>query len=338
MSFLTFEAASRLGKENKLMKLAKIIDWEKIGEKLKGLYAYEINGAGGQEPYDSLKMFKAILLGQWYTLSDPELEESLKVRLDFLMFTGLETDVPDETTLCRFRNLLTQRGLYETLFAQINRSLEASGLKVKECEGAVIDATIIVSASRPRKTIEVMPEDRNETKEPDSAAPHDISYAKDPDARWLKKGKKSYFGYKGFVAVDTKDGYIEKTHVTPANKSEVRQLEEIIPDAAPGRVYADKGYASKDNRCALRNKNIKDGIMEKANRDKPLTHWQKIKNRLISGKRFIVEQSFGTLKRRFKFERASYITRMKVEAQFILKAICFNLLKAINKVEFTAGN
>lgn len=337
MSFLTFEAASRLGKENKLMKLANIIDWEKIGEKLKGLYAYEINGAGGQEPYDSLKMFKAILLGQWHALSDPELEESLKVRLDFLMFTGLETDVPDETTLCRFRNLLMQRGLYETLFARINQSLEAAGLKVRGCEGAVIDATIIESASRPRKTIEVMPEDRNETRE-ETKTQGSISYAKDPDAGWLKKGRKSYFGYKGFVAVDAKDGYVEKTYVTPANESEVKQLEEIIPDAAPGRIYADKGYASKDNRDILRNKNIKDGIMEKANRDKPLTHWQKIKNRLISGKRFIVEQSFGTLKRRFKFERASYITRMKVEAQLILKAICFNLLKAINKVELIAGN
>jgi IS5 family transposase len=100
MSFLRLEATSRLGKENKLIKLDKIINWEKIGKKLKGLYAYEINGEGGQEPYDSLKMFKAILLGQWYTLSDPALEESLKVRLDFLMFTGLEGEVPDETTLC----------------------------------------------------------------------------------------------------------------------------------------------------------------------------------------------------------------------------------------------
>jgi transposase, IS5 family len=116
-----------------------------------------------------------------------------------------------------------QRGLYEILFAQINRSLEASGLKVRECEGAVIDATIIVSASRPQKTIEAMPEDRNETKDPDSAAPHNIRDAKDPGARWLKKGNKSYFGYKGFVAVGAKDGDIEKTHATPANKSEVRQ-------------------------------------------------------------------------------------------------------------------
>ncbi|MCB1970786.1 MAG: transposase [Geminicoccaceae bacterium] len=39
-------------------------------------------------------------------MSDPRLEESLRVRLDF---TGLELHkpVPDETTHCRFRNALT---------------------------------------------------------------------------------------------------------------------------------------------------------------------------------------------------------------------------------------
>ncbi|OED34534.1 transposase, partial [PVC group bacterium (ex Bugula neritina AB1)] len=31
-------------------------------------------------------MFKAVLLGQWYSLSDPNLEESLALRLDFIMF------------------------------------------------------------------------------------------------------------------------------------------------------------------------------------------------------------------------------------------------------------
>ncbi|MBU0683175.1 MAG: transposase, partial [Candidatus Omnitrophica bacterium] len=159
----------------------------------------------------------------------------------------------------------------------------------------------------------------------------------DPEARWLRKGKKCYFGYKGFIATDTKDGYIEVVHVTSANKSEVRELENTIPKDNPKRVYADKGYASKENRNKLRERNIKDGIMEKATRSKGLTSWQKKKNRMISAKRFIVEQAFGTLKRRFKFTKAAYITRIKVEAQFTLKATCFNLLKAINKVALARG-
>ncbi|MFH1798065.1 MAG: IS5 family transposase, partial [Candidatus Omnitrophota bacterium] len=328
MSFLTCEARQRLGKENKLLKLSEIINWDSIGKNLKGMYSYEINGAGGQKPYDSLKMYKAILLGQWYSLSDPELEEALKVRLDFMMFTGLEGDVPDETTLCRFRNRIAEKGLDKILFNEIKTVLEEEGLKVKKCEGAVIDATVIESAGRPKTTVEVMPEDRREEDEDVSKEPENkITYSQDPEARWLRKGKKCYFGYKGFIATDTKDGYIEVVHVTSANKSEVRELENTIPKDNPKRVYADKGYASKENRNKLRERNIKDGIMEKATRSKGLTSWQKKKNRMISAKRFIVEQAFGTLKRRFKFTKAAYITRIKVEAQFTLKATCFNLLK-----------
>jgi len=278
-------------------------------------------------------MYKAVLLGQWYNLSDPELEEALEVRLDFMLFTGLEGEVPDETTLCRFRNRLKDLGLDKILFDKINQTLEEIGLKVKECSGAVIDATIIESASRPKTTVEVIAQDRKEEDTEEKLKKNNITYAKDPDARWLKKGKKCYFGYKGFVATSEKDGYIEKVNVTPANRCEVKELENSLPDKKLGRIYADKGYASKDNRKMLKNKGIKDGILEKAVRGKELTCWQKKKNKLISKKRFIVEQAFGTLKRRFEFIKAAYITRAKVESQLILKATCFNLLKAVNKVQ-----
>lgn len=71
--------------------------------------------------------------------------------------------------------------------------------------------------------------------------------------------------------------------------------------------------------------------MEKAKKNKPLTVMQKRFNKMISKLRYKVEQGFGTLKRKFKFERASYFTCAKVQAQMIMKAIAFNLLKALNK-------
>jgi len=43
MSFLSFEAKKRLGKSNNLVKLDKLLNWQAIGNKLKNLYAYEIN-------------------------------------------------------------------------------------------------------------------------------------------------------------------------------------------------------------------------------------------------------------------------------------------------------
>lgn len=251
-----------------------------------------------------------------------------------MMFSGLEDDVPDATTLCRFRNLLISRKLDRKLFREINRQLEKIGLKVKECSGAVVDATIIESASRPNKVINSMPNDREENDtgiEPTPIAK--FEYSKDPDAMWLKKGKHCYYGYKGFVATDSKDGYIENVHVTPANESEVNNLDVSLGETEPERVYADKGYASEANRANLKLKGIKDGIMRKASRNKPLTRLEKIRNKVISKTRFIVEQAFGTLKRRFNAGRARYIGLAKVTAELKFKAICFNLLKAVNKVE-----
>lgn len=100
-------------------------------------------------------MFKALLVGQWHSLSDPALEDALRLRLDFILFTGFEmTETPDETTLCRFRNLLVERGLYNLIFIELNHQLEQHGIKVKKADAALVDATIILSAARPSTTIE----------------------------------------------------------------------------------------------------------------------------------------------------------------------------------------
>ena len=54
-------------------------------------------------------MFKAVLLGQWHSLSDPELEHSLITRIDFNLFCRFdELSIPDYSTLCRYRNWLAQ--------------------------------------------------------------------------------------------------------------------------------------------------------------------------------------------------------------------------------------
>ncbi|EOC51888.1 hypothetical protein NM2003051_1762 [Neisseria meningitidis 2003051] len=47
-------------------------------------------------------MFKAVLLGQWHSLSDPELEHSLITRIDFNLFCRFdELSSTDYSTLCR---------------------------------------------------------------------------------------------------------------------------------------------------------------------------------------------------------------------------------------------
>ena len=59
----------------------------------------------GRPAYPLLPMFKAVLPGQWHSLSDPELEHSPITRIDFNLFCRFdELSIPDHSTLCRYRN------------------------------------------------------------------------------------------------------------------------------------------------------------------------------------------------------------------------------------------
>jgi transposase, IS5 family len=361
-SFGSMEMAGRIRQDSALMKAHALINWEALRPLLTGLYKRELTRAGGQDPIDALLMFKATLLGQWHNLSDPKLEEALTVRIDFMHFCGLTLSdaSPDESTLCRFRNRLIQAGKLEALLTAVNQQLQAHGLMVRTAVGAVIDATLIESAARPNRQITIEYDERGEAKRnedgniPDAHSPQSANDAVantpsettltrtetssvDEDASWVKKGSKSHYGYRSYATTDGVDGYIQGMHTAPANESETKHLESALSAAQdnglkPDRVYADKGYASAANRAYLRKQGIKSAIMHSAKRNTPLTPRQHQSNKLISKVRYIVEQAFGTLKRKFGMHRASYMGTLKVNAQMTLKAMCFNLLKAANKI------
>ena len=319
-SFFEMGMRNHLGEKNQIVKLGKIIDWNGFKPYLKNIHKED-----GPTGYDPLKMLKSLILSQWHSLSDPGLEESLRVRLDFLQFTGfsLGDKLPDETTFCRFRNKLIALGRFEDIFQEVNRQLESLGVKVKSADKAIVDATIITSNARPKKMIETGEDGLYES-----------TSSADSDARCLKKGKKSYFGYQGFARCD-EEGFIDKTHVTPANLAETKELETMMLGVdQKSRIMADKGFFSAENKAILKDKGLKNGLMYKAFRNKPLKRRQIQFNKLVSKTRWRIEQCFGTMKRRFSFIRASYFSTKKVNAQFMMKAMCLNLLKAINKVEF----
>lgn len=321
MSFFTLGTRDRIKKDHYLLSIDKLINWSPIKNLLVGMHVNEINPRGGPKAYDNLSMFKALLLGQWHSLSDPGLEEALRLRIDFMVFSGFEMgdEVPDETTLCRFRNKLVERNLYERLFKEINNQLEKQGIKVKKAEAALLDATIITSAARPREMIE--------------AASGEVKKSADPDATWVKKGSKSYFGYRGYAIADSEEGFIHHLMVKPAHESETRQVGLLLDEVHGKRLLTDKGFSSIENRKKLYEKGLRNGISYKASRGHPLKHSQRLFNKVVARRRFPIEQAFGTLKRKFHMARASYFTRIKVEAQLYWKAMCFNLNKALRMVQ-----
>ncbi|WP_025462424.1 transposase, partial [Neisseria meningitidis] len=81
---------------------------------------------------------------------------------------------------------------------------------------------------------------------------------------------------------------------------------------------------------------LQDGIMRKACRNRPLRNANQTQP-YLSKTRYVVEQSFGTLHRKFRYARAAYFGLIKVSAQSHLKAMCLNLLKAANRLSAPAA-
>ncbi|CKK98492.1 IS1106 transposase [Neisseria meningitidis] len=111
-----------------LLKLDQVIDWQPIEQYLNRQRTRYLRDHRGRPAYPLLSMFKAVLLGQWHSLSDPELEHSLITRIDFNLFCRFdELSIPDYSTLCRYRNWLAQDDTLSELLELINRQLTEKG-------------------------------------------------------------------------------------------------------------------------------------------------------------------------------------------------------------------
>jgi len=311
----------------------QLLDWSRIERKLKKKLRRSEENCAGVKAYPALCMFKVLLLQSWYELSDLDMEMALYDRYSFSRFVGLslDEDVPDHTTICRFRNLLAEKKCLQKLLNEVNGQLASQGKLVKS--GCVMDATIISSAAHPRKQVDVEMVATDREEDDGNHSQVTVSYSNDAEAAWTRKGAHYHYGYKGHMAVEATKGFILTGHVTPANCSDTTELKRLVRGArmpAKARVYADKGFCSQSNREVLGKRKLKNGIMDKATRGHPLSHRQKHRNRLISAVRGIVERSFGTLKRTYGLCRASYLGIAKVEGEFLLAALAFNLKKAVS--------
>ena len=85
------------------------------------------------------------------------------------------------------------------------------------------------------------------------------------------------------------------------------QFPEIMENATGMKVDADKAYSSVKNRQSLEALGTEDGIMHKVQQKRPSTDEQKENNAEISKIRWIVEQLYCTLNRRFNASRGRYL-------------------------------
>lgn len=300
--------SAKVGQNAMLQRLAAEVKWYRF-EKL--LARLKPEGAG-RPPFDTLLMLKALLLQQWYVLSDADLEEAINDRVSFRKFLGLalEAAAPDHTTLCRFRNRLAQEGLTEKLFAEFARQLEARGLILKR--GTMIDASLVETPFRP-------------------GSPAGDRLAVDADAALTaRKGRKgTHYGYKIHAGVDQQSRLIRRVFLTPANVNDTVPADDLVVGDETA-AYADKAYAKRARRQRLRSQRIKARIMHKRwGGGPPLTSWQKLHNRLIAPIRAEVEGVFATLKRWYGYDRVRYCGLHRNTSHLHLLSLAYNMKRAL---------
>ena len=306
-----------------------LIDWDKI-EKLIDADYRKGKSVVGKPSYNGLLLFKMCLLQSWYGLSDYEVEDRLNDSISFSYFCGMHIDevAPDHSTLSRFRTALTKTKTFEKLFSSINAQLEAHNIIVKT--GIIVDASVIETPLRPKgKTNHEVTEDRSDK---EVAVKKEYAQSVDKDATWLKKRGKYHFGFKKHHVTD-EEGLVLGVATTTASKNEIANLEEVLetvnvdlPKDIP--LKADKGYQSKKNAVLLKKRNLKNHILKKAKKNKPLTAWEKKFNKLIGKTRFKVERTFGGIKRWFNGGLARYRGIEKMHTQNLMEAICYNLYRS----------
>jgi IS5 family transposase len=262
-----------------------------------------------------LSLFKAVLLGAWYGLGDPELEAALGDRLSFRRFAGLALDaaVPDHSTLWRFRDELRRLGLSEAVFAEVNRQLEKRGLVVKA--GTLVDATLVPAAAA----------------EPPKQKGGGRSGA-DPDAAWTKRAKGgANFGYKLHAGVDAGSGIVRRARLTPANINEITIAPELVV-GDEGSVWADKAYVGPTMARAIAAAGAKNRVQRRRQKNRPLRPSETRRNVLIGRVRGRIEGVFGALKRSYGLARLRYMSLARNATGVLLKLTAWNLARAADRL------
>jgi IS5 family transposase len=230
MKQTSFASAEYAGKKRKtrrerfLAEMDAVVPWARLEALIEPHYPK--SGRVGRPPIGVPRMLRMYFLQQWYTLADEALEDALYDSQAMREFIGIDLgreNVPDATTLLKFRRLLEQHDLTAAILAEVNAHLSERGLLMRQ--GTVVDATIIAAPSS--------------TKNKDGQ--------RDPEMHQAKKGNQWHFGMKMHTGVDAESGLIHSVVCTAANEADVVHGHELL-HGQETQVHADSGYTGLDKR------------------------------------------------------------------------------------------
>ena len=291
----TLRRLSEKQERSRLSKVSNLIDWTPIRQILDEMYNNK-SEKGGRPNCDVILMFKILILQQWYGLNDLEVERQIADRISFMSFLGFPDPFPDSRTIWLFRERMVKTGKDKMVWAELQRQLDAMGLRVKR--GTIQDATFIEADPGSSKKL------------CDGGAKTRHSR----DGTWTKKGKKSYFGYKLHQKSDIDYCLIREIETTTAKVHDSQ-----IDLSKEGEVVIrDRGYFGVPARGD-------DFTMVRRTTDAPLGELDKERNRLISKLRSPGERPHAVIKRVFGAGRVLVTTVRRVHVKMMVTAFAFDL-------------
>jgi len=296
----------RTRKEIFLGRMDKLIPWKRIESIIEPHYP---KAGNGRRPYPLSTMLRIHCVQQWYSLSDPAMEDALYEIASIRLFAGLSLDkpIPDHTTIMNFRHLLERKKLARKIFKEVNQWLTEAGVLLKE--GTLVDATIIEA---PTST-------KNKTGE------------RDPEMHQAKKGNQWHFGMKAHIGVDARTGITHSFTTTPAHEHDLNQAGQLL-HGDEQFIFADAGYRGAEKREELKSVTADWHIAERPEKIRALKkHPRKNKvpiqtEYLKASVRAKVEHPFFYIKRMFGYGKVRYRGLAKNHNRLSMLAAFSNLL------------
>jgi IS5 family transposase len=282
MSQISFADAEYAGKRKKtrrevfLEEMELVVPWKVL---LKIIEPHYPVAGRGRKPYALESMLRVHLMQNWFSLSDPAMEEALYEIASLRSFAHLSLNepIPDETTILNFRHLLEANDLAEDILKVVNALLARKGLLLKR--GSIVDATIIAAPSSTKNA----------------------EGERDPEMHQTKKGNQWFFGMKAHIGVDADSGLVHTVTTTAANEADVEQVGDLL-HGKEEQVWADSGYRGAPSRVDRDDLQwhiaARPSDIAKLPEGRAKTQVQKAEHRK-AGMRAKVEHPFRVIKRQF---------------------------------------
>ena len=151
-------AKKQTTREKFLSEMEAVVPWQALIDLIEPHYP-KASKKGGRPPYPLATMLRIHLLQQWYSLSDPAMEEALIEVPTMRRFAGIELisdRIRDETMILIFRHLLEKHGLGEQVFETVKAHLSEKGMTMRQ--GTIVDANATLIAAPSSTSRRAQPE------------------------------------------------------------------------------------------------------------------------------------------------------------------------------------